>query len=90
MKNLIKNLFRKILALYQRWQVSIPTTKFSTQWEDDFKRSDFGGLFEEYLEMGKRSLFRNNFHSEFSSSTIRFYYNICCSISYCAIICLTQ
>jgi hypothetical protein len=44
---------RKILALYQRWQVSIPKTKSSTQWEDDFKLSPFGGLFYEYLEMGK-------------------------------------
>jgi hypothetical protein len=44
---------RKILALYQRWELSIPKTKCSTQWEDDFKHSDFGGLFEEYLEMGK-------------------------------------
>ncbi len=50
---LCKNYPRKILALYQRWQVSIPKTKSSTQWEDDFKRSEFAGLFEEYLEMGK-------------------------------------
>jgi hypothetical protein len=51
-----KNFPRKILALYQRWQVSIPKTKSSTQWEDDFKRSEFGGLFEEYLEMGKETI----------------------------------
>ena len=44
---------RKIMALYQRWRVSIPTTKSSTRWEDDFKRIPFGGLFEEYLEMGR-------------------------------------
>ena len=47
-------MYRKILALYQRWEVSIPKTKGSTRWEDDFKHSDFGGLFEEYLEMGKK------------------------------------
>lgn len=39
--------------MYQRWQVSIPKTKSTTRWEDDFRRSAFGGLFEEYLEMGK-------------------------------------
>ncbi|CAF0838974.1 unnamed protein product [Rotaria sp. Silwood1] len=46
-----ENIYRKILALYQRWQVSIPKTKYTTQWEDDFKHSEFGGLFQEYLEM---------------------------------------
>ena len=48
-------MIRKILAWYQRWRVSIPKTKSSTRWEDDFKRVEFAGLFEEYLEMGEKS-----------------------------------
>ncbi len=34
--------------------MSIPKTKDATRWELDFKHSEFGGLFEEYLEMGKK------------------------------------
>ena len=86
-------LSRKILALYQRWQVSIPKTKFSTQWEDDFKRTAFGGLFEEYLEMGKR--ISSSKTSPFPilpifSLTIRFHHHLRRSISYSSIICSTE
>ncbi|CAF1002327.1 unnamed protein product [Adineta ricciae] len=49
--NLQEIMWPKILALYQRWQLSIPKTRCTTRWEDDFKRSEFGGLFEEYLEI---------------------------------------
>ncbi|CAF1280566.1 unnamed protein product [Adineta steineri] len=49
--NLQEIMWPKILALIQRWQLSIPKTRSTTRWEDDFKRSDFGGLFEEYLEI---------------------------------------
>ncbi|CAF5192269.1 unnamed protein product, partial [Rotaria magnacalcarata] len=51
LSNIQEVMLPKILALYQRWQVSIPKTKSTTQWEDDFKHIPFGGLFEEYLEM---------------------------------------
>ncbi|CAF4012929.1 unnamed protein product [Rotaria sordida] len=51
MSNIQEVMWPKILVLYQRWQVSIPKTKCTTQWEDDFKYSEFGGLFQEYLEM---------------------------------------
>ncbi|CAF4649605.1 unnamed protein product, partial [Rotaria socialis] len=51
LSNIQEVMWPKILALYQRWRVSIPKTKSTTQWEDDFKHTPFGGLFEEYLEM---------------------------------------
>ncbi|CAF1302502.1 unnamed protein product, partial [Didymodactylos carnosus] len=39
----------KLQTIYHKLKVSI--TKSQTRWEDDYKRIEFPGLFEEYLEM---------------------------------------
>lgn len=71
----------KILACYQRWRVSLSKTKNSNRWEDDFRRIEFAGLFEEYLEMGSIDFLRIflsifAFRFLWKSFTIRIHHDI--------------
>lgn len=57
-KQMINNaqelLVPKLKAWWQKKQVKLPRKRERTRWEEDYQLIDSEGLFQEYLEMGKR------------------------------------
>lgn len=57
-KQMINNaqelLVPKLKAWWQKKQVKLPRRRVKTRWEEDYQLIDSEGLFQEYLEMGKR------------------------------------